>query len=202
MPRRSHLQIDLSSIIAAPFLITPLLVGFGVGDQFARGALELEAIWLHLLVVVLVYVVFFCWLATRHFDRRSDFRKFPFRGSMLLGAVVGPCFTIQFALGAMAAVLAHDFVAVFRDLEDTIGLVGAIIVLVIQSGAVGVFFGAWLGLLAGGGYCIARWIRESLTGRSTIRPGQARQARQAADDDLTYRAPTTSRSFRGVIQRE
>ena len=170
----SKLQFDLSSIIAAPFLFSPLLVGFGVGDQFARDALDVNAIWLHLLAVVLVYVIFFCWFATRHFDRRSDFRKFPFRGSMLLGAVVGTCFALQFSLGAHAAVVFHDFGAL-ATAEGIAGLVVLVVALFIQSLCVGGFVGAWLGLVAGSVYCLARWIRESLTGRSTIRPGQAKR---------------------------
>ena len=64
---------------------------------------------------------------------------------MLLGAVVGPGFAIQFSLGALAAVVAQDVGAVMNA-EGMASLLGAIVLLSIQSLLVGAFVGAWLGL--------------------------------------------------------
>lgn len=164
-------QISLSWLLAVPVLVAPLFVGFATGRLVLPDMQE----FVRLTIFLLVYVTFVCWLAIRHFDRLSEFRRFPFRGSLLLGGTAGLGFTVQFALGAVVMLLS---VHAHRMTLDQVGL--QLLVAVLYS-LVGGFIGLYFGLVAGGLYCAVRVLAPS---RSDVIPKSHRpyQWREETDN--------------------
>ena len=168
-------QFDLSALLAMPFLVYPFFIGGSLpGELNADAATVVDwfSLLLHRIVALTLYVIVFCLMTTRRFDRRSDFRKFPFRGSMLIGGLAGASFMVQLVLGFFAAI-AWSASLKLLDLSELLFFFASVLGSLIHSTAMGAFVGAWFGLVAGSAYCIARKIKELRTGKSTIRPGQA-----------------------------
>lgn len=155
--RRLPNQFSLSWLIALPMIVSPVFLGFSTG-RFVRPRFDEAAL---LALLMLLYVVALCWLAIRHFDRLNDFRRFPFRGSLLLGGTAGFLFTVQFVLGVLASALTIDLDKMTPELLGAY-LLGAILYS-IAGGCLGLYFG----LVAGGLYCSVRLLAPS---RSNVVP--------------------------------
>lgn len=120
-PQRRTVQFGLWWLIALPFLVSPTFLGIEIQQRVSVG-LGNARLLVYVTSVVIAYVVACCWIAIRSLDPLNDFRRFPFRGSLLLGAVAGAGFGLQFSLGYGAAHAARgqdDFVATLSMLTST-----------------------------------------------------------------------------------
>jgi hypothetical protein len=148
-----RIQFRLAGLLAAPFMVLPLFLGLSTGTQRpALGNSNLQ----YNSIALLFYVIVFCWITIRQFDRLNDFRRFPFRGSLLLGSVAGTLAAVQFAFGlAIADVIeVHDQSSAVITAQQVRDLCGMLICSVFA----GAFFGGYFGLVAGGIYCVIRYL--------------------------------------------
>jgi hypothetical protein len=148
-------------LIALPFLCAPTLLGIEIQQRVARGLGNAELL-AYVTTVVIAYVIACCWIAIRSVDPLHDFRRFPFRGSLLSGAIAGAVFGLQFALGYGAA---HAV----RGQDDVETILAMLISMSIRWTAYGVLGGAYLGMVAGVSYCVARRFLPGLSNRAVVR---------------------------------
>lgn len=158
--KQQSTQFGILTLALLPLFLVPAFLGLKNGS--AKTADFLSG-----LLPIFPYVSAFCWIITRKFDRHSVFRKFPFRGSLWIGSLLGFAYGLLFSLGFCAGMFNKPLL---DEIPVVIGLcVGGTALL----SSVGALAGAVIGMAAGATYCWARSVRERLTGESTIRPGQA-----------------------------
>ena len=174
---QNRFQLSLSLLLFLPFLVAPLFLGVAIGT---RDLASNQNTANYMTAVLVVYVFVFCGFAIRQFDRGHDFRRFPFRGSLLLGIAAGTLAGIQFALGIAAAAWSAAIAAPRSSLngQEIHDLAGIAMTSLIG----GMMGGGYLGLLIGGAYCL---VRHLLPNRSKVipksrRPHAWRRSRDAA----------------------
>ena len=152
------IQFRLSYLIAAPFLVAPLFLGVSTSHQLGqigyRGAVGCLA------VVLPIYVLFCCWMAIRHLSPRNDFRRFPFRGSLIIGGIAGTVYALQALLGLAAGAWALNFQVLAQQMTVELVLsylINGLVFSLFYGGFTGMFFG----LISGGLYCGLRFVGHS-----------------------------------------
>ena len=159
--RRRTAQFGLWWLIALPFLVSPIFLGIEIQQRVTVG-LGSANLFAYVTFVVIAYVVACCWIAIRSLDPLNDFRRFPFRGSLLLGAIAGAGFGLQFSLGYGAAHAA-------RGQDDILATVVMLTSTSVKLTSYGVLGGAYLGMVAGVSYCVARRFLPGLSNRAVVR---------------------------------
>lgn len=158
VPRR-RLQIPLSWLLATPLLFAPAFLGFSLAYRVPPDSWELPDA-MPITIAVLFYVMICCWIAIRHLDRFNEFRRFPFRGSMLLGGSAGVLFGVQFAIGLLACLVLTGFGQTAVGFSATKVLFSSVYTGCV-SGFVGGLLGLYCGIFAGGIYCLMRLLFPS-----------------------------------------
>ncbi len=147
-----------------------MFVGVSLATNPSEDGAISDEMALQFCVAFVTYTVVFCWLVVRNLDRINAFRRFPFRGSFLLGGIAGCTFAVLFVFGLVpAAVLNHNRTMVteisWRD------LVLWLAVTILYATAICALAGFYMGMLAGGIYC---GLRHLVPSKSQVVPHSRR----------------------------